>query len=98
MRIFNQFTERLSVREIASRIAEVGNRMGLDVRLTTVPNPRLEREEHYYNPQHRALLDLGLQPRFLTDDVVADLLERVCRHRRAIDTGCIMPRVRWVGE
>ena len=98
MRIFNQFTERLSVREIASRICEVGNRMGLDVRLTTVPNPRLEREEHYYNPKHQALLDLGLQPRFLTDDVVADLLERVCRHRQAIDTRCIMPRVRWVGD
>ena len=98
MRIFNQFTERLSVREIASRIAEVGNRMGLDVRLTTVRNPRLEQEEHYYNPKNQSLLDLGLQPRFLTDDVVADLLERVCRHRSAIDTHRMMPRVRWVGE
>jgi UDP-sulfoquinovose synthase len=96
MRIFNQFTERLSVREIASRIADVGNRLGLDVRVTTVSNPRPEREEHYYNPKHQGLLDLGLQPRFLTDDVVADLLERVRRHRQAIDTRCIMPRVRWV--
>jgi UDP-sulfoquinovose synthase len=70
--------------------------MGFDVGLTTVSNPRPEREEHYYNPKHQALLDLGLQPRFLTDDVVADLLERVRRHRQAIDTRCIMPRVRWV--
>jgi len=98
LRIMNQFTEQFSVRELADRVSEVGNRLGLRVCVTSIVNPRKEREEHYFNPQHRALLDLGLEPHYLTDDVMADLLERVRRHRDAIDVGRIMPRVRWREE
>jgi UDP-sulfoquinovose synthase len=84
LRVLNQFTEPFSVNEIAERVRTVGNRMGLDVRVEPVPNPRKEKEEHYYNPVHRGLLE-----------VVADLLERVRRYRDRIDTARIMPRVRW---
>jgi UDP-sulfoquinovose synthase len=69
--------------------------MGLDVRVESIPNPRKEKEEHYYNPVHRGLLELGLQPHYMTEEVVADLLERVVRYRDRIDTTRIMPRVRW---
>jgi UDP-sulfoquinovose synthase len=95
LRILNQFTERFSVRQLAERVCDVGNRIGLAVSVAPIQNPRKEREHHYYNPAHRALLDLGLEPHYLTDDVLADFLERVRRHRDAIDTGRIMPRVRW---
>ncbi|MGH7616129.1 MAG: NAD-dependent epimerase/dehydratase family protein [Gemmatimonadaceae bacterium] len=95
MRIFNQFTERFSVRELAKRVVDVGRRMGLDASTASIANPRKEREEHYYNPAHAALLDLGLRPHYLTDDVLADLLARVQCHRDAIDPRRIMPRVRW---
>jgi UDP-sulfoquinovose synthase len=95
LRILNQFTERFSVRQLAERVTEAGNRLGLAVRVESISNPRKEREEHYYNPKHRALMELGLEPHLLTDDVLADLLDRVMRHRKAIDTRWIMPRVRW---
>jgi UDP-sulfoquinovose synthase len=95
LRVLNQFTEPFSVNEIAERVRTVGNRMGLDVRVEPVPNPRKEKEEHYYNPVHRGLLELGLQPHYMTEEVVADLLERVRRYRDRIDTARIMPRVRW---
>jgi UDP-sulfoquinovose synthase len=95
MRILNQFTERFSVRQLAERVTEVGNRLGLGVRVASVANPRKEKEEHYYNPKHQALLDLGLKPHYLTDDVLADLLDRVQRHRSSIAVERIMPRVRW---
>jgi UDP-sulfoquinovose synthase len=95
LRIFNQFTERSSVRDLAARISDVGNRMGLGVQVQTISNPRIELEEHYYNPKHEALLALGLRPRYLDDDTVGDLLERVRIHRAAIDVNRIMPRVRW---
>jgi UDP-sulfoquinovose synthase len=95
LRILNQFTERFSVRQLAERVVDVGNRLGLDVHVASIVNPRKEKEEHYYNPKHQALLDLGLEPHYLTDDVLADLLERVGRHRDAIDPTRIMPRVRW---
>jgi UDP-sulfoquinovose synthase len=98
LRILNQFTERFSVQQLAERVMRVGNGLGLDVRVETVANPRKEREDHYYNPKHQALLELGLQPHYLTDDVIADLLERVSRHRDAIDVRRMMPRVRWSGR
>jgi UDP-sulfoquinovose synthase len=95
LRVLNQFTEPFSVTEIAERVRTVGNRMGLDVRVESIPNPRKEKEEHYYNPAHRGLMELGLQPHYMTEEVVADLLERVLRYREQIDVGKIMPRVRW---
>ena len=95
LRILNQFTETFSVNELAQRVQEVGNRLGLNVRIEPIENPRKEPEDHYYNPVHSGLLDLGLKPHFMTDDVIAALLERVLRHRNRIDVNKIFPRVRW---
>jgi UDP-sulfoquinovose synthase len=50
MRIFNQFTEIFSVRELAERVKRIGDQFGLDVAIRSVPNPRKESEEHYYKP------------------------------------------------
>jgi UDP-sulfoquinovose synthase len=97
LRVLNQFTETFSVNEIAEKVRTVGDRLGLDVRIESIPNPRKEKEEHYYNPVHRGLVELGLHPHYMTDEVVADLLERVSRYRDRIDRGKILPRVRWNG-
>jgi UDP-sulfoquinovose synthase len=95
LRILNQFTERFSVEELAERVMTVGNQLGLGVRVTSIANPRRETEKHYYNPAHQALLDLGLEPHYLTDAVITDMLERVRVHREQIVSERIMPRVRW---
>jgi UDP-sulfoquinovose synthase len=95
LRILNQFTERFSVSELADKVARVGNDNGLSVEIKNIANPRKEREEHYYNPAHSGLTDLGLKPHPLTDDVVADMLDTVKRHANRIDTDKVLPRVRW---
>lgn len=96
LRILNQFTETFSVRELADRVAAVGRHMGLgEVPIRAVPNPRKEREEHYYNPAHSGLIELGLEPHFMTDDVIAGMIEKVQAHEGRIDAGKIMPRVNW---
>ena len=95
LRILNQFTELYNVQQLAERVQRVGNAMGLAVRVAHLPNPRKEKEQHYYNPTNQGLLDLGLQAECLTDDVLHDLLARVLQHRAAIDPGRIQPRVRW---
>jgi UDP-sulfoquinovose synthase len=98
LRILNQFTEVYNVRQLAERVQRAGNAMGLAVQLTHLPNPRKEKEEHYYNPTNQGLLDLGLRPEYLTDDVLQDLLARVQQHRSAIDPCRIQPRVRWTDD
>ena len=95
LRILNQFTETFSVNQLAERVQRVGNRLGLDVRVQNVANPRKEMEEHYYNPAHHGLLELGLKPHFMTDEVVAAMLENVMQHRERIVPRRILPRVRW---
>jgi UDP-sulfoquinovose synthase len=95
LRILNQFTETFSVNELAERVCRVGKAAGLPVEIQHVANPRRELEEHYYNPAHSGLLELGLKPHFITDEVVAAMLEQVRRHRENIVTDRILPRVRW---
>lgn len=95
LRIFNQLTETFTVNELAEQVKRVGDAMGLNVEIRSIPNPRKEKEEHYYNPAYSGLIELGLKPHFMTDAVLAAILERIIEHRDAIDVDRIMPRVRW---
>ena len=95
LRVLNQFTEQFSVNQLAERIKRVGEQMGLKVGTHSIDNPRKEAEDHYYNAAHSGLLEMGLKPHYLTDEVVSDMLEAVLRHKDEIDTNKIMPRVRW---
>jgi len=95
LRILNQFTELFSVNQLAERVRRVGREMGLDVSIESIANPRKEREDHYYNVEHSRLLDLGLKPHLMTDEIVADMIQRVRKHADGIDKKRIMPRVRW---
>ena len=50
-----------------------------------VPNPRVEAEDHYYNPKFEKLEKLGFTPSKLTDEIgLPDLIERVLRYRNNI--------------
>ena len=95
LRILNQFTEQFSVNDLAQRIAMVGNQMGLKVQIQSIENPRKEKEEHYYNAAHSGLIDLGLQPHFMTDDVIHSMIKQVMEYKDHIDIKKILPRVRW---
>jgi UDP-sulfoquinovose synthase len=95
LRVFNQFTEQFTVNELAERVRRTGTEMGLPVEVKSIPNPRKEREEHYYNAKHSGLLDLGLQPHLMTDEVLAEMLETIIPYKANIDEKKIMPRVRW---
>ena len=46
----------------------------LHLQVQSVPNPRVEAEEHYYNAQHTKLVGLGLEPHLLGDNIIDSLL------------------------
>lgn len=96
-RVFNQFTEQFSVRQLAEMVVAAGGRRGLDVKVDQIENPRVEREEHYYNAKHSKLVDLGLEPNLLTETVLDDMLETILRHNAAVDTSTLLPSIRWAG-
>lgn len=95
LRIFNQFTETFTVNQLAEKVKGAGDAMGLNVEVKSIPNPRKEMEEHYYNPTCTGLLDLGLEPHYMTEEVLTSMLERIISAKDRIDTKMIMPRVSW---
>ena len=95
MRIFNQITEAFTVNEIADKVRSTGRAMGMNVTIQSIPNPRKEAEEHYYNPTHTGLTELGLKPHLMTEDALADMIERLIPWRDAILPDRVVPRVRW---
>ena len=95
LRIFNQFTEAFTVKELAARVQQVGNHLGLNVEIKPVKNPRKEAEEHYYNPKHTGLLELGLEPNYLTDMVLEKMFMIVERYRDRINEKAIFKNIKW---
>lgn len=94
-RVFNQFTETLSILELATMVRDQARKTGLNVETRHIENPRVEVEEHYYNPVHVKLLDLGLQPRMLSDVLIVDILKRIQQFAHRIKPEIILPGSRW---
>jgi UDP-sulfoquinovose synthase len=97
-RVFNQFTEGFSVSELAELVQRSAGEIGLEVEIDHVDNPRVEAEEHYYNPTHTKLLDLGLEPSYLGDELVRSMLKTIERHRDRVIDPAIDPQTRWKPE
>jgi UDP-sulfoquinovose synthase len=91
-RVFNQFTEQMSVEQIAQTIA--GAYPG-QCRIEHLDNPRVEAEDHYYNAAHSGLIELGLQPHLLEETLIDSLFDIVKRFRDRVDRSVMRPTVRW---
>ncbi len=94
-RVFNQFTEQFSVRQLAEMVVDAAGKLGVEARVENLPNPRVEKEEHYYNAKHTGLLDLGLEPHYLSDSLLDSLLNIAVEYRDRVDTDHVMPSVDW---
>jgi UDP-sulfoquinovose synthase len=95
LRIFNQFTQTFSVNELAELVRSAGATLSLNVTVQTVENPRKEQEEHYYNPKHTGLLDLGLEPNYLTEEVLVEMMKHVVKHKSNIQQHKIFRGTKW---
>jgi UDP-sulfoquinovose synthase len=99
-RVFNQFAEVYDVSELAEKVRAVAAELDMDPVVRNLENPRVELEDHYYNPDHQHLFDLGYRP---THDVaselrimLADLSPRADRIEAKREV--LVPDVRWSGE
>ncbi|BAP18062.1 MAG: NAD-dependent epimerase/dehydratase family protein [cyanobacterium endosymbiont of Epithemia adnata isolate EadnSB Bon19] len=94
-RVFNQFTELFSIMDLALMVKKAGNSLELNVEINNLKNPRVELEEHYFNAKNTNLLDLGLQPHYLSDSLLDSLLNFAQKYKGRIDEEQILPRVSW---
>jgi UDP-sulfoquinovose synthase len=94
-RVYNQFTEQFSVLELAGLVKQAGAHLGYTVEIQHYENPRVEKEQHYYNAVHTKLLDLGLEPTLLGEELVESMIHTIERYKGNAIEDHIDPRTRW---
>jgi len=96
-RVFNQLDEVYSVMELAQHVEQVGKKLGLDVKINNVQNPRIEKEEHYYKVDHELLKGLGFRPTRKIDETLQIMLADLSKYEERIRqrSGVIAPQTTW---
>ena len=95
LRIFNQIVETFSVNELAAQVQRVAKTLGCDAQVNHLENPRKEAEEHYYNPTYQGLIEIGVQPHYLADDVIKKMFAMVEKFKSNIRKDIIFRGVKW---
>ncbi|RLC81479.1 MAG: NAD-dependent dehydratase, partial [Chloroflexi bacterium] len=68
----------------AEKVKQVGAKLGYEVKINHIENPRKEAEEHYYNPKYTGLIELGLKPHYLTEEALVGMFEIVEKYKNNI--------------
>ena len=99
-RVFNQFAEVFDIMELASSVQNVAVELGLDAEVRNLENPRAEMENHYYNPDHQQLFDLGYRPTQSVQAEVKSIIQELMNYKDRIDQKreVLVPDVRWDGR
>jgi UDP-sulfoquinovose synthase len=80
---------------LAELVTRSGAEVGHEVQIQSYPNPRIEAERHYYNAANTKLIDLGLKPHYLGEELVRSMLKIIDRYKGRVIERAILPRTRW---
>jgi len=96
-RVFNQFDECYTVNELAEHVVKIAAEFDIEAEAWNIENPRMEAEEHYYNPDHDSLRKLGFKPTHSLDDELRITLPVLVKYKHRIEhrRHHIMPTVKW---
>ncbi len=95
-RTWNQFESIRSINELADIVMhELYDLDGTSAKAIKISNPRIEASNHYYNPQHQTLFDLGYKP---TEDILGEIrqmLKSLMPYKDRINKNVILPTTTW---
>lgn len=99
-RVFNQFSESYSIRDLAYMVQEVGAELGLNVEIKHYDNPRVEKETHYYNPIREGLDAIGYEPSTDVKSEMKLMMQHLLKHKDVIENKkhLLVPDIRWDGS
>lgn len=95
LKIYNQIMETFTANELAELTQKVGNKLGFNVQIDHIENPRKEAEEHYYNPTYQGLQDIGVTPHLLDEASMEKMFKVVEQHKNNIRKDVIFKGVKW---
>jgi UDP-sulfoquinovose synthase len=81
--------------ELAHMVQAAARKLGRRVDIEHLTGPRVEAEQHYYNAKHSKLIDLGLNPHFLSDSLLDSLMNIAIRYQDRVDQSLFHPQVQW---
>lgn len=94
-KIYNQFTETFSVMDLANKVHAAAKELGLSSKIENINNPRIEKEDHYYNAKNENLLSLGLKPVLLNNDYIIKTIKKILIDKNLINHRTIDPKIKW---
>ena len=94
-RVFNQITEQFTISELAHKVQKAAAEIDVDVEIVHLENPRIEAEKHYYNANYTRLLDLGLEPHYLDNNLLKSLIQISITYADRINSDFINPSINW---
>lgn len=95
LRIFNQISETLTVNQIAKKIIKTCKKYNINAKKENLINPRIEKENHYYNPKYQALKKLGFNPTLFDEKIIHEMLMEVFKFKSKIKKNVIFKGIRW---
>lgn len=98
--VINQIDKQYSINELAGIVRSISKDYGLSVNIKHIENPRVEAEEHPYNPIHRKLTDkYGFVPKSTMENEIIRTLKLLSsseiKERIEILKDTIMPKTKW---
>ena len=99
-RVFNQLDETYSIIELAEKVVMAARKLGINVKIKNVQNPRVEKAEHYYKVDHEHLRKLGFKPTRTIAETLEIMLKDLSKHRNRIleKSEAILPKTVWSGD
>lgn len=99
-RVLNQFESVYDLTDLALTVQRVSARLGMEVEVRSLENPRREMEAHYYNPDRKGLLELGYKPSGDIEREIAGMLTDLAKYRSRIEAkrDVLVPKIRWSGR
>jgi|LGVF01.2.fsa_nt_gb UDP-sulfoquinovose synthase len=94
-RTFNQLESIHSINNLAKMVCEEAHELGFNAKIDHLPNPRKEAEQHYYNPTHQKLFDLGYKPTIDMALEISRLIQQLLPFRDRIHEEVIDPKISW---
>jgi len=97
-RVFNQFTESLSLNDMAKKILTTGKMLGYKSKIKHIKNPRIEEENHYYNPKNTSLFKLGLEPVKFDEDTIKKNMLFVEKYKNNVRKAIFEAKIKWKND
>ena len=94
-RVFNQFTEFCTLNEMAEKIKNYALENNLKINIKNIKNPRIEQEDHYYNPKNTSLISLGLNPIKFDNNEIDKMFQIVKKNTKKINLDTLDPKILW---